>query len=66
MAVSIPTRSSGGGGKLWRRKPALRRSRPQSFRSHAADGLVQCHAELKTIAITLFNVANNILMEGIF
>ncbi|HXY35068.1 MAG TPA: lyase family protein, partial [Planctomycetaceae bacterium] len=24
------------------------------------DGLVECHAELKTIAVTLFNVANNI------
>jgi fumarate hydratase class II len=24
------------------------------------DGLVQCHGELKTIASTLFNVANNI------
>jgi fumarate hydratase class II len=28
------------------------------------DGLVQCHAELKTIASTLFNVANNIRWLG--
>ncbi|MBX3420137.1 MAG: class II fumarate hydratase [Pirellulaceae bacterium] len=28
------------------------------------DGLVQCHAELKTIANTLFNVANNIRWLG--
>ncbi len=28
------------------------------------DGLVQCHAELKTIATTLFNVANNIRWLG--
>jgi fumarate hydratase class II len=28
------------------------------------DGLVECHAQLKTIAVTLFNVANNIRWLG--
>ena len=28
------------------------------------DGLVECHSELKTIAVTLFNVANNIRFLG--
>ena len=28
------------------------------------DGLVECHAELKTIAVTLYNVANNIRWLG--
>jgi fumarate hydratase class II len=35
------------------------------FEANAArDGLVECHAQLKTIATTLFNVANNIRWLG--
>ena len=52
--------------KCWPRKPAFRSSKRSIISKANAqrDGLVECHGQLRTIAVTLFNVANNIRWLG--
>ncbi len=54
------------GRRCWPRRRASRSSRRSNhFEANAQrDGLVDCHGQLRTIATTLFNVANNIRWLG--
>jgi len=53
--------------RCWRRKPEFRSSRAvDHFEANAQrDALVACHGQLRTVATTLFNVANNIRWLGV-
>ncbi len=52
--------------RFWRRKPASRSSKPTNhFEANAnRDGLVECSGQLRSIAVSLFSIANNIRWLG--
>ena len=58
--------SAGGWRRCWRRRPGIPFVEAANhFEANAQrDGLVECHGHLRTIAVTLFNVANNIRWLG--